>query len=345
MRNVLFVVILCFFTIACKKNINKISDEIAADIGPVNPYVWTAMPLPVFPNPYPHQNNREPVVDVNNAVAYSGMGTYDEVEYKFINAATGWQALTGNKNFFPHGVQSFTLLFNYNNSRYWGLSDWDPYITPELFIRRTVDSDESETLASFPGTPVKYPLTFVVGNKGYVLGGTIGNTTSNQFWEYDFASNQWTNRGISPLGRRAGAIGFVKDNKVYAGLGFDKTTLNNQPVIFYKNDWIQFDPTTTSGLSAIKADFPGTKRGFAKGFSINNKFYIGWGEGSGSVFFNDFWEYNPATNGWNEKSNCPAVSLSRNNIQVFSIGNTGYLVKGGLYQFWRYSNSTLIPTN
>src|SRR6185503_18531721 len=47
-----------------------------------------------------------------------------------------------------------------------------------------------------------------------------------------------------------------------------------------------------------KADFGGTGRAYAVGFSIGSKGYIGTGSSNGK----DFWEYDPATDTWTQKA-------------------------------------------
>ena len=50
-----------------------------------------------------------------------------------------------------------------------------------------------------------------------------------------------------------------------------------------------------------KADFGGGKRGYAVGFSIGSKGYLGTGNNFSD--HDDFWEYDPATNVWTQKAN------------------------------------------
>ncbi|MCX5849701.1 MAG: hypothetical protein NTW65_09645 [Deltaproteobacteria bacterium] len=56
----------------------------------------------------------------------------------------------------------------------------------------------------------------------------------------------------------------------------------------------------SDGTWTQKADFGGTARGFAVGFSIGNKGYIGGGVST--AWNNDFWEYDPANDTWTQKA-------------------------------------------
>ena len=73
-----------------------------------------------------------------------------------------------------------------------------------------------------------------------------------------------------------------------------------------------------------KADFLGTSRRDAVGFSIGNKGYIGIGSnlnGSGSL--KDFWEYDPVSNIWTQKADFSGIE--RWEAVGFSIGDKGYI--------------------
>lgn len=85
-----------------------------------------------------------------------------------------------------------------------------------------------------------------------------------------------------------------------------------------------------------QADFGGTARTGAVGFSIGNKGYLG--TGNDDNYKNDFWEYDVETNAWTQKADVKGLSLT--NASGFSIGSKGYLGTGndGNYteQFWEY---------
>src|SRR5437762_1458811 len=92
-----------------------------------------------------------------------------------------------------------------------------------------------------------------------------------------------------------------------------------------------------------KADFSGIGRLAAVGFSIGSKGYVGTG-GLGGSLFNDFWEYDPATNGWTQKADFGGTA--RYGAVGFSIGTNGYIgtgaddVSGDVKDFWEYDPVT-----
>jgi hypothetical protein len=55
-------------------------------------------------------------------------------------------------------------------------------------------------------------------------------------------------------------------------------------------DFFEYDPSTNAWTQ--KADFGGTGRYYAIGFSISGKGYLGTGYTSGG-FVKDFWEFTP----------------------------------------------------
>lgn len=99
------------------------------------------------------------------------------------------------------------------------------------------------------------------------------------------------------------------------------------------------------GVWTQKANFGGTARASAVGFSIGTKGYAG--TGYDGVLKNDFWEWDQATNTWTQKANLPGPA--RGNAVGFSIGNKGYIGTGGfssspLNDFWEWDQATNIWT-
>jgi hypothetical protein len=305
------------------------------DIGPVNPYVWTRLPVPVMNNyPYNNPNGNAIIVPVNGEV-YCLSGSLYEIAFKLNLSTKRWEPFSDPHDMYIKFVGGFQYLFSYESKFYYGFQIGDG--NEEQVGALDPVTGERGDIADFPGTPVEKPVAFRVGSKGYIIGGAVNSVALNQFWEYDFISNQWTNKGALPGGARANAVTFVFNNKVYFGMGYDYLYLNGQATRRYKSDWYEMDPA--SGVIAVsKSPFPGTKKDYINGFTVNNKFYIGTGQSG-----DDFWEYNPANNKWTQKTDCPATHSGYRNTGVFTLGNAAYFVKGDLSEFWRYSVSSLVP--
>lgn len=181
-----------------------------------------------------------------------------------------------------------------------------------------------------------WAVGFSIGNKGYV--GTGYSYTSSypyyamfkDFWEYDPASDVWTQRADYGGGVRLGAVGFSIGSKGYIGTGLDLA--DN----FY-NDFWEYDPPTN--VWSKKADFGGEARESAVAFSIGSKGYIGTGFDNSYISKNDFWEYDPATDSWTQKVDFGGTA--RNWAVGFSIDNKGYIGTGAAddgvkKDFWEY---------
>jgi hypothetical protein len=185
----------------------------------------------------------------------------------------------------------------------------------------------------FGGTLRESAAGFSIGSKGYIgTGGYFDGTNNNcykDFWEYDPASNAWTQKADFGGAGRSGAVGFSIGNKGYIGTGTDGSG-------FLKDFW-EYDPTGNTWVQ--KADFGGAGRNCAVGFSIGTKGYIGTGNVSGS-FKNDFWEYDPTANTWIQKASIGVIG--RWAAVGFSIGTKGYLGTGEdttwtyYKDFWEY---------
>ncbi len=91
-----------------------------------------------------------------------------------------------------------------------------------------------------------------------------------------------------------------------------------------------------------KADFGGTARFGATGFSIGNKGYIGTGRDDLGNSHSDLWEYDQASDTWMQKASYGGVP--RWGAVGFSIGTKGYIgtgYGGGYrYDFWEYNPAT-----
>ena len=170
-------------------------------------------------------------------------------------------------------------------------------------------------LANFPGQGRQLASGFSIGNKGYVTCGE-GGLYFNDLWEYDPASNLWTQLADLPGAPRYGAVAFTINGKGYIGTGA-------YPLM---DDLWEYDPV--SNTWAQKASIVGA-RGFAVGFSIGMKGYIGCGMG-----FPDFWEWDQPTNTWTQKSTCP---VNRQQGVGFAINGKGYISTGdNLNDLWQF---------
>lgn len=318
-------------------------------ISPLPAYRWTSLPTG-FPNTYPYTDGGSSTIalPVGDDI-YLASGTGYEHVFKYNKPTQKFRVHTvSNPNSlgFSQFIPGHHFLFSYNGMIYGGLAD-NGSDSNYVFALDPGTSNITPK-ARFPGVKTIHPVSFRIGNKGYVVSG-YNSSTSSQVWEYDFAANTWTLVGNSPLGNRMGAVGYVINDKVYMGLGYVQTQFNGQQIRIYKKDWIQYTPG--SGWFAVKADFPGTGRAGALGYVLKGQAYLGFGiQTSPYERLRDFWKYNPTSNTWKQEKDWPGsfldvhgnYSSSANCFSLFTDGDVGLGVKGNVNQLWRYSTSSLV---
>lgn len=180
-------------------------------------------------------------------------------------------------------------------------------------------------------------------NKGYIGTGLlpVGTTPLNlqDFWEYDPVTNTWSQKTDFPGIPRWAAVSFSIDGKGYLGTGINYVSASE---ISWFQDFYEYDPGENTWTR--KADFIGTERAYAVGFSIGSMGYIGTGS-SHHTFYSDFWEFQPAQNTWIRKND---FGSARGAATGFSIGTKGYVGTGEydvnapkyLADFWEYDQNT-----
>ncbi|MFY7653311.1 MAG: Kelch repeat-containing protein [Chitinophagaceae bacterium] len=193
-------------------------------------------------------------------------------------------------------------------------------------------------------------VAFTINNRGYVTTGTNGFTRFADTWEFNPATNSWTQKadfpeGLDPNGRPNGrfdAVAFAIGNRGYVTTGFNGSA---------NNDLYIYDAATdkwTQGPS-----LGGEKRSAAVAFVFNGEGYVVTGIKNGQNV-NDFWKYNPST-GWSQLRNINNASsegfdddytdIVRNNAVAFTITNgtttKAYITTGknGTYtsKTWEYN--------
>ncbi|PKQ68107.1 hypothetical protein BZG01_04960 [Labilibaculum manganireducens] len=224
-------------------------------------------------------------------------------------------------------------------------------------------------------------VAFSANGKGYVGTGFDGDYTRyDDFWEYDPATETWSQAPTFIGGVREGAVAFSTDTYGVVGAGYGDLDEADKK---YLNDYYKFDGTSWISMGThgnklkeassfviggyayiclgqenssaqqdeiykfdIEAEEWATDEGQIKKldedndnedvmrssavtFVINNKAYIATGS-YGSSLKRDVWEYDPATDKWDEKENLELEVYSRINAVAFSNaeGTKGYIATG-----------------
>ncbi|MCX6310625.1 MAG: T9SS type A sorting domain-containing protein [Bacteroidetes bacterium] len=184
---------------------------------------------------------------------------------------------------------------------------------------------------NFGGAARYGAIGFSILTKGYIGTGYYnGNIFCQDFWEWDQVTNVWTQKANYSGGGRGDAVGFSILGKGYIATG---DTFISASATQSTQDLLEYDPVMNMWLN--KANFGGSARQFASGFSIGNKGYVGIGDG----FLIDFWEWDQSLDVWTQKANYGGGGLY---LAVgFSIGNRGYFGSGNFtgcsQQFWEYN--------
>jgi len=166
---------------------------------------------------------------------------------------------------------------------------------------------------------------FSIGTKGYVGTGWDSNGDwTNIFWEWNQATNVWTQKAPLPGVGRKWATGFSIGTKGYIGTGEDMGQND------LKDFW-EWDQSSNTWMQ--KADFGGTPLKGASAFSIGAKGYI-----IASTSSNNFWEWDQATNTWTSRADSPSATLYG---IAFSIGTKGYFGLGSsLSDFYEWDQAS-----
>lgn len=210
-----------------------------------------------------------------------------------------------------------------------------------------MDMDAWTQLADCPGSARSGATAFAIEDKGYL--GTGYNYTNesgeiylNDFWEYDPASNVWTQKADFPGSARYDAVSFSVDGKGYIGAGYDGN---------YLKDFYSYDPQSNIWTQIVSIG--GTKRRGASSFVINDLAYIVCGQNNGE-YIDDMWRYDPSDGTWTQMRDITDtsdddyddeyVSIIRAHANTFVIDNVAYLTcgeNGSLMSYtWKYYPDT-----
>ena len=193
----------------------------------------------------------------------------------------------------------------------------------------------------FPGGGRYSTVGFAIGSKAYIgLGISDSDFPANDFWEWDPTTEFWTKMAYFPGYGGGYAGGFSIGTKGYV------MTISNWWDGYITNELWEFDPATN--IWTQKASLPTTPaRGYAVGFSIGTKGYVGIGHmeqyNGLDEYYNDFWEWDQATDVWAKKANFPGNA--RQGAVSFAIGNKGYIGTGWngtalTDEFWEWDQAT-----
>lgn len=345
MKYIVYTFLLALTLGGCKKSLTNemlskdLSSPASPNFIPAPPYQWRNLGVPTLPNDPRNEAEMGNAIFTLNGDNYLGTGFRFKKVFKFNTSTKQWDARPSMS--FEQLVIYDGVHFAFGSKIYYGISSENP----TYFAAYDPVIGVNTQMANFPGTPVADPIVFVQGSKAYVISGMSwggNNALVNQYWEYNFLTNQWRNKGLSPIGLRAQGSAFVINNKVYIGLGYTWTTVNGVQTKKLYRDWTEIDPNI-AGSRIPKAPFPGEARRNAQGFMIGSTLHLGFGKTLNEYRY-DLYKYNASLDTWTAVASWPSAREGLfgsfwvdYQLSMFAVGNAAYLVKGGLNEHWTFS--------
>jgi N-acetylneuraminic acid mutarotase len=195
-----------------------------------------------------------------------------------------------------------------------------------LFICFQTQAQEWVQVASLPDTfnETDHSFAFSLDGMGYIVTGNSDTGERDDFYQYNSATNTWTELTPFPGGARGYAIGDTWDGKAYFGFGSDGNSSTNDL-------WV-FDPSDMSWTEL--ASCPCQARIHPAMIAQSGKVFVGLGSGADGNM-KDWWEYDIALNTWSQKDDLPSVP--RHHPYQFGIGDyvyTGFGHGNGIFNDW-----------
>jgi N-acetylneuraminic acid mutarotase len=154
-----------------------------------------------------------------------------------------------------------------------------------------------------PGVGRSSAVSFVINGKGYVALGRNADRSGqlNDCWEYNPATDSWSEKSIFPGKARVKAMAATVNDKAYVGLGFDL----NYPVYSnidssYLKDFWMYDPVSDNWTR--KADFPSLATDGCVSYADDKYVYVAGGF-NGHGFTNEYWKYDTDSDKWTRLAN------------------------------------------
>lgn len=136
-----------------------------------------------------------------------------------------------------------------------------------------------------------------------------------------YAQDVWIQKDSVNGPPRASAASFVMDGEGFVVSGLDIIDFNRK---MYSYDVDQDDWDNEESIGGVNGS--GLNRGGAIAFSINDKAYVGLGQGNTAPYYNDLWEFDPETNSWSQKASF--IGSPRRQAVAFAIDTLAYVGTG-----------------
>lgn len=157
-------------------------------------------------------------------------------------------------------------------------------------------------------------MGFYSNGKIYI-GGGIDNEALNDFWEYNIATDNWTQKANFPTVFYEGAFTEINGKGYFVGgrNSYGSSSLTNQ--------LLEYDPS--NNVFNFKAPYPNGNTTGMTALAYNGELYVGLGLRENGTLSSNFYKYNPNTNIWTTLASAPFTGQK---CSSFIIGNIGYVV-------------------
>jgi N-acetylneuraminic acid mutarotase len=273
-----------------------------------------------------------------DGIGYYGLGMdgddYFKDFWKFDPSSNSWTQVAS----LPESAtaRAFNFYANTSTKGYIG-TGYDGDYDLSDFWEYDPSTNKWTQLDDFPGGTRRDAVAFVIGDDLYAGTGSSDDEKkdyndfykySNGAWVLDSAGNT-TITSFSGQKRKMTTV-VVMDGKAYMISGRTHSDVNIKDFWCYdpeSNSWSEFDKLTDedTGDAAIP-------RYDAVGFTVNSKIYFGTGYKSTGSNSSDFWEWDPISKYWLQKTSLEGDS--RHGASCFVLNGEAYVLcgNGSLYE-------------
>lgn len=250
---------------------------------------------------------------------------------------------------FPGVGRNGAVAFAANGKGYVGLG-WDGETSTTLddFYVYDPETNTWDSIAQFPGAARYDAVAFAIDDIGYVSCGYNRKNYMKDLYSYDPEKDTWSKRANFEGYKRQAAAAFVIN-----GYGYVCTGINNGS---YPDDFFRYNPSEDEWTrlhyisdhdddESFDDDYSGIIGTYKASFTIDGKGFLATG-GSGSTS-SLVWEYDPATDLWERKTNYEATARTQaigfsitdsDGIEhgYVGIGKASSTYKEDFYEFFPY---------
>ncbi len=223
-----------------------------------------------------------------------------------------WLMISNTLPFNFYGAQG-TFVINetaYVMSRSSDFSDNDYYLW------RFNEPDLTWTQLDLPFEPDGFGIIQGNGSSAYLY----TPKQNNNFWEFNGATETWTQKTDFPGPRRDRPAAFSIGEHIYFGIGSDFDVYLGKGY----NDFYRFTPSTNSWTRIADFDTStGSQRTEATTFSIGNSAYLLGG--ARSTGMKDVWKYDSGNNQWTRLND---FGSARQYMTAFVVDGVGFIANG-----------------